>query len=488
MSIFHCVLCTDNKGHIGHNGELLFKCPIDMQRFKSLTMPTVSRKHVVLMGHTTWSSIPQTHRPLEKRINVVLTRNTQHAKMVRQEGGYPFLNRVDALTFIDNLHPDKVFVIGGAMLYNDTLLQKRVQYIHHTKVHVDVSQCLDEGTLVSVHPSLLQSCRVIEEWSADVPCRLVPKCGITHETMQVSFRTLQRVTANLPVCTGEQQYLNLLKDTLHAPSRSTRNSTTLSAFGKRMVIDLSDGSVPLLTSKKMAWKTVIRELLWFVRGDTDNIKLQNENVHIWDANASRDFLDSRGLTERAEHDLGPVYGFQWRHFGASYIDCHTDYTEQGVDQLEDCRQQIIDDSQSRRMVFSAWNPSDLSKMALPPCHLLGQWYVKNDNTLWLQVYQRSGDLFLGVPFNLFSYSVMVHMMAHLTKKKVGGLVHILGDAHIYDNHVDVVREQLQRKVHQPPSFRVKEECTVTKWEDFTLDSFELIDYVCEGALKASMIA
>lgn len=255
-----------------------------------------------------------------------------------------------------------------------------------------------------------------------------------------------------------------------------------------MVIDLSDRTVPLLTTKKMAWKTVLKELFWFVRGDTDNAKLQAEKVHIWDANASRDFLDSRGLTDRAENDLGPVYGFQWRHFGATYKDCHTDYTGCGVDQLEECRQQILNDPHSRRILMTAWNPSDLPQMALPPCHLLGQWYVKNGDQLWLQVYQRSGDLFLGVPFNLFSYSALVHMMAHLTGKRPGGLVYVLGDAHIYEGHVDVVRQQLERTVHPPPRLGLRSGCAIENWEGFGLDSFVLEDYVSEGGLKAGMVA
>jgi dihydrofolate reductase/thymidylate synthase len=487
MSTFHCVLCTDEKGHIGSNGKLLFKCPIDMQRFNGLTTPLKHTKHAVIMGRKTWMSIPKMFRPLKRRINVVLTQDAQHAKTIRQEGGFPFTHVSDALAFVDTLQIDKVFVIGGATLYNHNELQNRIKYIHHTKVHIDASQAFDANTLVAVDSKMFQSYHVVEEWSAHIPCHFLNEDD-TNKKMHVSFRTLQCLSNKESSQTGEQQYINLLKETLDAPPRSTRNSTTLSTFGKRMVIDLSDGTVPLLTSKKMAWKTVIRELLWFVRGNTDNELLQKEKVFIWNANASRAFLDSRGLTERAEHDLGPVYGFQWRHCGASYVDCHTDYSGQGIDQLEECRQQIMHDSQSRRMIFSAWNPADLSKMALPPCHLLGQWYVKNDDTLWLQVYQRSGDLFLGVPFNLFSYSVLVHMMAYLTKKKVGGLVHIIGDAHIYDNHKDVVREQLQRNVHRPPTFRVKEGCAATIWEDFTLDSFDLVDYTCEDALKANMIA
>jgi thymidylate synthase len=539
-TVFHFIVCTDANGCVGADGTDLYRAPVEQQRFRSITSPVVGYVHtdqtVLLMGHAIWASVPEARRHLANRVGVVLTRNPQRAVEVRQSGAYPFARKADALAFIDQMGVDRVFVIGGTSLWNDPLLRKRVAVLHHTLVHDDASTTHAAADLVRVDMGAAPFAEfaVVGEWSADVPCCLRLEegcregdgdgCGATPvptTLMKLTFRTSQRhqharraptptpPAATASVCdsspphppprssSGEDQYLALLRKVLDAPERQTRNSATRSTFGERIVVDLRDGTVPLLTTKKMAWKTIIRELLWFVRGDTDNVALQKEKVHIWDANASREFLDSRGLTDRAENDLGPVYGFQWRHSGATYRDCHTDYTGQGVDQLEDTRRQIVDDPQSRRMIFSAWNPTDLPQMALPPCHLLGQWYVAHDDTLWLQVYQRSGDLFLGVPFNLFSYSVLVHMMAHLTKRKVGGLVHILGDAHIYANHVDVVRQQLERPQHRAPHFRVKASegvgaaaaaTTITTWEDFTLESFELTEYTCEGALKADMVA
>ena len=413
MPSFHLVVCTDIHGNIGQNHDLLYTIPIDMQRFKSLTTPKKPYAHGVLMGYHTWMSIPERFRPLSNRVNVILTRNNEHARHIRKQDAYPFAHMNDALTFMMSLNLEKIFVIGGASLYNNSELLDKIQFIHHTQIQDDASQHYSHTPLIQINTHKWKAFHSVEEWSAQVPCSYKDE---THpsQTMNVCFRTLERSTrphtqlspAQVPQHNAEQQYLMLLKDLLHAPRRETRNSTTLSSFGKRMVIDLSDGSVPLLTSKKMAWKTIIRELLWFVRGDTSNVKLQEQNVHIWDANGSRAFLDSRGLTEREENDLGPVYGFQWRHFGAKYIDCHQTYDGQGVDQLECCRKDIETQSKSRRMIFSAWNPSDLNEMALPPCHLLGQWYVNEKDQLWLQVYQRSGDMFLGVPFNLFSYSVL----------------------------------------------------------------------------------
>lgn len=505
MPSFHIILCTDREGHIGHRttNTLLYKTPLDMQRFRTLTTSPKPNQHAVVMGWNTWLSLPDTHRPLPNRVNVVLTRDTEHARQARQLDAYPFTHTSDALSFLHSLNLKQVFLIGGASIYNDKALQAHVSTVHHTRIEDDASRHYSKDALVAVSLDAFTEYDVIEEWATKTDCHYInapatnTDASATNTQHTVTFRTLHRNPTHHPTTpkyspqlqhTGEQQYLHLLKRLLGAPPRQTRNSETLSSFGERLVMDLSDGTVPLLTSKKMAWKTIIRELLWFARGDTDNQKLNDKKVHIWDANASRAFLDSRGLTERAENDLGPVYGFQWRHFGATYTDCHADYTGQGVDQLENARQQISTDPTNRRMIFTAWNPTDLDQMALPPCHLLGQWYVTHEDKLWLQVYQRSGDVFLGVPFNLFSYSVLVHMMAHLTHKQVGGLSYVLGDAHIYANHVDVVNEQLQRPIHPPPRFRVKQGCSVDKWEDFTLDSFELLDYTSESRLKAEMVA
>ena len=505
MPSFHTILCTDQKGHIGHRttNTLLYHTPVDMNRFRALTTPASPNRHAVVMGWKTWASLPEEHRPLADRVNVVLTRNPDHATQARRAGAYPFRSTRDVLTFLTDpdLNPTlyKVFLIGGASVYNDALLQSYVTTVHHTVIDEDASEHHEKDELVCVCLRALQhQFDVIEEISMMTECQPT-KGGLPGSTAasphkRVIFRTLHREAPGRaapplpPPTSGEHQYLQLLRRLLRAPPRETRNSVTLSLFGERVVVDLSDGTVPLLTTKRVAWKTVIRELLWFVRGDTDNQKLNDEKVHIWDANASRAFLDSRGLTERPENDLGPVYGFQWRHFGAEYTDCHADYTGRGVDQLELARKQIQTTPTSRRILFTAWNPTDLDQMALPPCHLLGQWYVTHDGKLWLQVYQRSGDMFLGVPFNLFSYSVLIHMMAHLTNKQVGGLTYVLGDAHIYKDHVDVVMEQLQRKPHAPPHFRVKHDCTTNRWEDFTLDSFELLDYTHESSLQAKMVA
>jgi len=205
----------------------------------------------------------------------------------------------------------------------------------------------------------------------------------------------------------ETQYLQLIRDILdHGSLENSRNGNTKSLFGYSMRFSLADGTLPLLTTKSVAWKTCFRELMWFIRGETDNKKLQSMGVHIWNGNSTREFLDSRGLHTREVDDLGPIYGHQWRHFNADYVDSGTDYSGKGVDQLAEIIRQLssVEGRTSRRLIMSAWNPCQLDEMALPPCHILAQFNVRENKYLSCALYQRSGDVGLGVPFNIASYS------------------------------------------------------------------------------------
>ena len=285
----------------------------------------------------------------------------------------------------------------------------------------------------------------------------------------------------------EYQYLDIMKDLINnGDRRETRNAITFSKFGARMEFDLDNNRIPILTTKRVACKTVIKELLWFIKGSTDNQLLQEQGVHIWDGNSSREYLDRSGFTDREENELGPIYGFQWRHSGAEYKNRHTNYESQGVDQLQNCIDLLKKDPTSRRMIVCSWNPKDLDQMALPPCHILFQWYVSSDNRLSLQLYQRSGDFFLGVPFNIMSYSVLIYMVAHITGLKPGKFIHIIGDAHAYDCHLDAINEQLKRIPSQFPTFKINRE--VKSIDDFKLEDFEIENYNSHGSIKAEMVA
>jgi len=229
--------------------------------------------------------------------------------------------------------------------------------------------------------------------------------------------------------------------------------------------------------------------MWFVRGSTDNAELQKEGVRIWDDNSTREFLDGRGLNDRAENDLGPVYGHQWRHFNASYENCHADYAGKGIDQLSNIIEQLKDPTkrQSRRLVMSAWNPCQLDEMALPPCHILAQFNVRDNQYLSCALYQRSGDVGLGVPFNIASYSFLTHIIAKHCGLIADEFVYFLGNCHIYEEHLEVLREQILREPYDFPRININK--THENIEDYAIDDITWeTPYISHTPLKMKMVA
>ena len=273
----------------------------------------------------------------------------------------------------------------------------------------------------------------------------------------------------------DRQYLNLIARILReGEKRVDRTGVgTVSVFSHTLECDLADG-FPLLTTKKVHFKAIKEELLWFLSGSTDSQVLRQKGVHIWDANGSRETLDALGFGHRREGDLGPVYGFQWRHFGAPYKTADDLYDGQGVDQLTALLHGLQTNPTSRRHIISAWNPADVSKMALPPCHMFAQFYVTNDRRLHCHMYQRSGDVGLGIPFNIASYALLVHLVAQCCNMKPGRLHHTIGDAHIYLDHIEPLKEQLRREPRPLPSLKLSP--TVSSLFDFTPDDISLQRY------------
>eukprot|EP01130_Rhizamoeba_saxonica_P000321 TRINITY_DN10299_c0_g1_i1.p1 TRINITY_DN10299_c0_g1~~TRINITY_DN10299_c0_g1_i1.p1 ORF type:complete len:305 (+),score=72.25 TRINITY_DN10299_c0_g1_i1:40-954(+) len=283
----------------------------------------------------------------------------------------------------------------------------------------------------------------------------------------------------------EHQYLQLVNRIINqGVKRGDRTGTgTLSIFGAQMRFSLRDGVIPVLTTKRVFWKAIVEELLWFIDAATDSTTLTEKGVCIWDDNGTREFLDDRGLTDYEEGDLGPIYGFQWRHFGAEYRGRNEDYTGEGVDQLRECIELIKHNPESRRIIMSAWNPTDLPKMALPPCHVLCQFYVANGE-LSCMLYQRSCDMGLGVPFNIASYALLTHMIAQVCGLKPGEFVHTLGDAHVYLNHVTALQRQLKRKPRNFPTIKLNED--IEDIDHFTTDDITLVGYKPLKGIKMKM--
>ena len=337
--------------------------------------------------------------------------------------------------------------------------------------------------------------------------------------------------------TEEYQYLNIIEKIISDGTwEEGRNGRTKSIFGEMMRFSLANGRIPILTTKRTAWKTCLRELLWFIRGETDNKLLQDQGVHIWDGNTTREFLDSRGLHHYREGLIGPGYGFQWRHFNAEYdavegapksgtsgtqsmsmsdsdsgtqsmsdsdsgtqsmsmsdsgtcgTQTQTTVASLGIDQLGQIINALKDPAQrtSRRLIMTAWNPLQLDEMALPPCHIFCQFNVSGGNKLSCSMYQRSCDELLGVPFNIASYSFLTHLLAHHCGLEAHEFVYFKGNCHLYEEHIEAAKTQLQRIPFPFPTLRIANKHTDI--DDYVVDDFVVEGYRSHDAIKAKMIA
>ena len=284
---------------------------------------------------------------------------------------------------------------------------------------------------------------------------------------------------------SEQQYLDLLQHILdNGDKKEDRTGVgTLSVFGAQMRFDLRE-SFPALTTKKLAFKSVVSELIWFLEGSTDERRLAEihygkyrldieDKTTIWTANADQQGVELGYTNNRLSKILGPVYGKQWR-----------DWNGTGIDQIENLIHDLKNNPNSRRHILTAWNVEQIDKMALPPCHMMCQFHVNSKNELSCQLYQRSADMFLGVPFNIASYSLLTHMLAQVCNLTVGDYVHTIGDAHIYLNHIGQVKEQLSREPYDFPKLEMNTD--INNINEFSMKDFNLLKYEHHPYIKADM--
>lgn len=302
--------------------------------------------------------------------------------------------------------------------------------------------------------------------------------------------------------TEENQYLQLVRNILtNGYWEHARNGKTQTIFGNMMRFSLKDGQIPILTTKKVAWKTCLKELLWFVRGDTDAAILQSQGAHIWDLNSSREFLDSRGLTLYPEGILGPIYGYQWRNFNANYNcftgtrlldndpkDVHKERKEfKGIDQLQEIVDALKDPLQRTRrdLILTAWNPAQLEQMALPPCHLVCQFSVHDGNKLSCAMTQRSVDTICGCPFNIASYAFLTHLLANHCGLEAHEFVYFMGNCHIYEEHMEAAKLQVQREPFAFPKVRI--DTVRENIDDYCVTDFVVEEYISHPAIKVNMV-
>jgi dihydrofolate reductase/thymidylate synthase len=477
-------------GGIGLNGRMAWYCKEDLKLFKEKTMGGI-----LIMGRKTVENLPH----LSGREIWCVTRDENLDTSDYKNGVRVFksLDSVWSKAMAERKRGRNVFCAGGAEIYKQL---SRPQW----------RTSIDE-----YHISFMK-----ENYECDAffqPPDLDPRDWvITEKRVRTEFRhyvykgeDILHPNDNTP----ERNYLDLIRDVLlNGTERQGRNGKTKSLFGKHLHFDLTKG-FPLLTTKRMFWRGVVEELLFFLRGFTDSKILEEKKINIWKGNTNREFLDSHGLKHYDEGMMGPMYGWQWRHFGADYDSgrkyeqlrvadpdgtCINVYNQRqrfkrvaskGFDQLTDVIDKIRNDPQSRRILMTDYNPAQASKGVLYPCHsLMLQFYVDGDN-LDMYCFNRSSDLFLGLPFNIASSSLLLSIIAWTTGKRARHFHLSLGDAHIYEQHIDAVKEQLSRIPCKFPTLVINREVrNVEDIERLEVEDFVLQDYICHPSIKAEMIA
>lgn len=439
MTEINIIAAIDENNLIGVNNQIPWYSSDDLKHFRKKTI-----NNIVIMGRNTFESI---NKELPNRINCVITSKKIHNIQT-------FTNLKEALIFYKSFNK-KIFIIGGSKLYEEALNLPCIKYLYLTNIKSNIK--VDENNNNVYFPNYNKN-----------NFKLIKSKDIFFKYENVN--------------NGEQQYLDLLNETLlNGNYRQTRNSKTYSIFGKILEFNL-ENQFPILTTKKVYWKGIVEELLFFIKGDTNTNKLSEKGIKIWEENTNNDFLKKRKLNYD-EGDMGPMYGFQLRHYGEDYKGMDNEY--KGFDQLYECIKILKNDPTSRRIIMTTYNPIDVEKSVLPPCHGISIQFYVNDNKLYCMMHQRSADLFLGLPFNISSYSLLTYIIAKHTGLETGKLIITLGDAHIYDNHIDAVKEQLKRIPISFPKLEINKKNSIY---DYIFEDFKLVNYNCDKLIRAKMVA
>jgi len=429
------------------------------------------------MGRKTWESIPENHRPLKDRINIVIssTSSTSSASAYFQPSLEAAFQLIDTLANVNN---DNIFIIGGERLYTEAIERTDCEKIYVTEIYGSY-ECE----------------RFFPEIPASFILTNVSKFKSENNTYyrnliyyNTQYKDYQLNTIIPWHNTEEYQYLDCLQRILTL-GQSTVDRTevgTFSLFGESFKYDLSN-TFPVLTTKRQFVRGIFEELQFYLSGKTDNAILQEKKIHIWDGNTSRDFLDTHGLGHYPDNDMGETYGFNFRHYGAKYMTCKEDYTGKGFDQLAYAIDLIKNNPSSRRIIIDIWNGSTINNAALPPCLCKYQFYVNKPlKRLDLMIYIRSSDFFLANNWNTCTGAFFVHMICALNGIDLtpGMLTVVTGDTHIYKTHIDQVRENLRRTPRPYPKLVVK--CKRDNIEDFQFGDMHIIGYNPHPNISASM--
>lgn len=491
---------TSNFG-IGFQNQLPWKkFTDDMKWFRQTT-----NNSTVVMGRNTWESIGLSALP--NRRNIILSSrahelNDNYINSLKVSTKTPanvfFLSSFHELTdFLDETYDlternKKVFIIGGSELYMTAIRHERCKslLITHLKTKLPVDTFFPdikqtEFLLKQVFQSN-QKCEIVlhDDTIKEIIFDIVEYVPYAKNSLSNSlFKSVVEYTPFV----GESGYLKALEYIMrHGEDRKDRTGVgTRALLGMNFRYDILNDGYPLLTTKKMFTRGIFEEALWFLSGSTNANILKEKNVRIWEGNSSRKFLDSRGLHHLPSGDIGPAYGFQFRHAGADYVDCLVDYTGQGVDQVTNVIDQLKNNPHSRRITINLWSVKDLDQMALPPCLFSYQFWKSEDKYLNLSLYQRSGDMGLGVPFNIASASLLMHIFGQLTELIPKQLVHTIGDAHIYTDHLEPLERQIKRTPRAFPKLKIiqrDQKCV----EDFLASDFLVQGYQPYPGIKMKM--
>ena len=478
--LFNIVVCYCNKNGIGRNNCIPWRLNDDLRHFRFVTTSNPENKNFVIMGRNTWESIPKEHRPLKDRYNIVLSSKKKFIDSDKVDYiGSSFEN---AITYID-LNQDlymnsNIFIIGGEQIYKYVMekYESNIDKLYITELY---SSIVCDKVFPVINKEVFRITKVSD-------FKKEKDSYFRYFTYERRKDINDRYENN-----EENQYKNLIDTILkNGLVRDDRTGVgTLSYFGPDiMTFDLSD-KFPLCTIKRGFLRAVFEELMLYIRGQTDNKILQEKNIHIWDGNTSREFLDSRKLNDLPEGDMGETYGFNMRHFGGKYINCKTKYSScDGFDQLKYVINEIKNNPHSRRILINLWNPNTLCKAALPSCLMQYQFYVDTKKqTLNLQIYLRSSDVFLANNWNTCTGALFVNLICNLKDidLKPGILKVVCGDAHIYSNHVEFAKNMINRESYPYPKLVVKK--TYDNIEDFEYTDLSVIGYKSSpNDYKASM--
>ena len=442
--MINVILAVDKKGGIGKDGNLPWYIMEELKIFKEKTMNSV-----LIGGRKTVESLPY----LPNRSIFCISRNFKTLNSPKNVV-YIFKSINEAIEEVVNFGK-KIFIIGGGEIYKEILNGYKNQITLHISFIKDEYDCDTYFDLSSI-----KDFYITKKDNYD----MFTHCEMVHRKH------------------GERQYLELLKDVLeNGERRIGRNGEVISDFCKHLKFDLRDG-FPLLTTKKMFTKGIIEELIFFIRGETDSKLLEAKGINIWKGNTSREFLDANGFKDRKEGQMGPMYGYQWRNFGAEMV------LDSGVDQLQNVINEIQTNPTSRRILLTTYNPAQVEFGVLYPCHSIAiQFYIQNE-FIDMFCYNRSSDLFLGLPFNISSTSLLLCIIAKLTNLTPRYFNLTLGDAHIYGNHEEAIKEQLLRLPYCFPKIELPEIICLEDVEKLSHTDFKIIDYLCHPSIKADMVA